>query len=65
MVESTITIFERKYVGKELLAQFKEFLSTKAKFGAVLDGMNVAMFSPGYSHKYVCCNGGRNGGEKW
>lgn len=53
MVDSVITSLERQYLDKHLLCKFKKFLAAN-KFGAVLDGMNVAMLGQvSFSHKRV------------
>lgn len=53
MVESVISNLERQYLDKHLLCKFKEFLVAN-RFGAVLDGMNVALMGQlSFDHKRV------------
>ena len=49
LVESMIETVEQQCLDKHLLPVFKKFLSGN-KFGAVVDGMNVALW--GHQHKY-------------
>ena len=49
LVESMIVTVEQQCLDRHLLPVFKRFLSGN-KFGAVVDGMNVALW--GHQHKY-------------